>query len=185
MAASPDAPDSPNSSHSTDLPTSPVSPTASPELTGLAARPERLLVVAREAGGEARYCFARWPDWPHPAMLSLAAIGGDRRLDALEGALDDLLGARMGLACDAPPRLAAERTPARMAHPRFGGDGLGWLRAVAVVVRPLPATGAAPAAPRADALLEAVERLSLERALEALPTDVERLVFRAGVALLD
>ncbi len=176
MAASPDAPDSVDS---------PDSPTASTALTGLAARPERLLVVAREADGEARYCFARWPDWPHPAMLSLAATSGEQRIDALEGALDDLLGARMGLACGAPPRLAAERTPARMAHPRFGGEGLGWLRAVAVVVRPLPATGAAPAAPRADALLEAVERLSLERALEALPTDVERLVFRAGAALLD
>lgn len=180
-----------------------ASPSPTPP-TSLAARPERLLVVAREADGEAdgdaageagaaRYFFARWPDWPYPAMLSLAATASttetgnrdEQRIDALRGALNDLLGARMGLACTSPPRLAAERTPARMAHPRFGGEGLGWLRAAAVVARPLPAAGATPAAARADALLEAVERLSLEQALEGLATDVERRVFRAGVALLD
>ncbi len=178
--------------------TDPAPSTASTPGAEPAARPERLLVVARQADGgadgeavAARYCVARWPDWPHPAMLSLAAAataigGGDgRQLERLEGALNDLLGARMALACSSPPRLAAERTPARMAHPRFGGEGLGWLRAAAVTVRPLPAAGDAPATPRPDALLEAVERLSLEQALEALPTDVERRVFRAGVALLE
>ncbi len=167
--------------------TDPAPSTASTPAAEPAARPERLLVVAREADGEAdtaRYCFARWPDWPHPAMLSLAA-SGDEQLEALEGALNDLLGARMGLVCSSRPRLAAERTPARMAHHRFGGEGLGWLRAAAVSVRPLPEAGEAAAAPRADALLEAVQRLSLEQALEALPTDVERRVFRSGVALLD
>ncbi len=173
--------------------TDPAPSTASTPAAEPAARPQRLLVVAREADAyDAHYLFARWPDWPHPAMLSLAATAtgdGDERqletLEALEGALNDLLGARMGLACSSRPRLAAERTPARMAHPRFGGEGLGWLRAAAVSVRPLPEAGEAAAAPRADALLEAVQRLSLEQALEALPTDVERRVFRSGVALLD
>lgn len=161
-----------------------LTPPASPT-----ARPERLLVVAREAGDDtdaAGYLFARWPDWPHPAMLSLAAIGDEAQFEALEDALNDLLGARMGIACSAAPRLAAERTPARMVHPRFGGEGLGWLRAVAVSVRPRDGADAPGAsAPRPDALLEAVERLSFEQALEALPTDVERQVFRAGAALLD
>ncbi len=90
----------------------------------------------------------------------------------------------MGLVCSSAVRIAEERTPARMAHPRFGGEGLGWLRAVAVSVRPR-GSDSQPGDPRPDALLEAVERLNFEQALAALPTDVERLIFRAGVALLD
>ncbi|MDP6605500.1 MAG: hypothetical protein QF664_04470, partial [Dehalococcoidia bacterium] len=34
-------------------------------------RPERLLVALRLDGPDGqRYVFARWEDWPHPAMLS-------------------------------------------------------------------------------------------------------------------
>jgi hypothetical protein len=61
-----------------------------------------------------------------------------------------------------------------MTHPRFGGEGLGWLRAVAVTVS---------GEPQPDALLEGVEAFSLEQALEALPTEVERTLLRQGAKL--
>jgi hypothetical protein len=136
-------------------------------------RPERLLVAARLAaageGEEARYVFVRWEDWPHPAMLSLAPPGANEQLsEAVARVL-----ARLNLRC-AEPRVASERVPVRMAHPRFGGEGLGWLRPLAVTVE---------GEPEPDALLAGVELLSYDRALEELPTEVERTVLRAAAKL--
>jgi hypothetical protein len=161
-----------------------------PELTGVQEdpgsigggtleRPERYLVVARLAGDEAgggdarAYLFARWPDWPHPAMLALWPPGGE---ETLAEAVGRLLHARMNLRLRGEPRLASRRIPARMRHPRTGVEGLGWLR-------PLAAEAAGEPSP--DALLEAVELHAYAEALRALPSDVERTVFREGAALLE
>lgn len=139
-------------------------------------RPERLLVAARLAGGAGegaggRYVFVRWEDWPHPAMLSLAPPGGGEQLSEAVARLMARLNLR-----SAEPRTASERVPVRMAHPRFGGEGLGWLRPLAVIVE---------GEPQPDALLAGVETLPYEQALEALPTDVERTVLRAAAALFE
>ena len=137
-------------------------------------RPERLLIAARlRAAGDDRYLLARWPDWPHPALLSLAA---PRERDSLVDAVSTLLHARMRVRCEGEPLAGAQRVPVRMTHPRFGGGGLGWLRAVAVTVS---------GEPQPDALLEGVEAFSLEQALEALPTEVERTLLRQGAELFD
>lgn len=142
-------------------------------------RPERLLVAARLESPEGqRYVFARWEDWPYPAMLSTAAPGAGPDGDAdaggeLADAVARLVG-RLGLQSGIP-RAADERVPVRMAHPRFGGEGLGWLRPVGVTVE---------GEPQPDALLAGVETLTLEEALEALPTEVERVVLRAAAKLL-
>jgi hypothetical protein len=66
------------------------------------------------------------------------------------------------------------RIPVRMAHPRFGGDGLGWLRPVAVRISD---------APEPDALLEGVHELELKEALDLLPTEVERTVLKEASRL--
>src|SRR5690606_2141921 len=104
--------------------------------------PERYLLVVRhlEAGQaaadeSARYLFARWPDWPHPAMLSLSPPHPD---EGLRDAVASLLRARLGVALEGEPRLSDTRTPARMRHPRVGFEGLGWLRAVSADVRGEP-----------------------------------------------
>ncbi|MDA0366357.1 MAG: hypothetical protein O2843_10945, partial [Chloroflexi bacterium] len=68
------------------------------------------------------------------------------------------------------------RVPARMPHPHTGVGGVGWLRAVAVTV-------SGELAP--DALLDGYALLTAEEARAALPSDVERLVFAAGLALFD
>jgi hypothetical protein len=138
--------------------------------------PERLLVVARhehlgEAGGEC-YLLLRWPDWPPPALLSLAAPAAH---DDLDRAVADALEARLGVSCLGTPIKGGERIPVRMRHPRLGEESVGWLRPVAVRV-----TGE----PRADALLEGYAALSLAEALDALPTEVERRVLREGARLL-
>ena len=152
-------------------------------------RPERLLVAARletslgagletdqnaEPGADdaPRYVFVRWEDWPHPAMLSIAPPGVN---EDLPHAVQTLVG-RLNLTVSGAIKTAEERVPVRMAHPRFGGDGLGWLRPLAVSVS---------GEPQPDAMLEGTEMLSLGQALEALPTEVERTVLRAADALFD
>ncbi len=137
-------------------------------------RPERLLIAVRQEREDGpRYLFVRWPDWPHPAMLSLAPPA---RWDSVREAVGDLLAARLSVTCTEEPRRASTRVPVRMAHPRMGGDGVGWLRPVAVTVE---------GDPTPDALLEGVEALTVEEALEQLPTEVERIVLRQAAALFD
>ncbi|MQA00337.1 MAG: hypothetical protein GEU80_13585 [Dehalococcoidia bacterium] len=137
--------------------------------------PERYLLVVRhlDAGPPAeagpRYLFARWPDWPHPAMLSLSPPHPDEGLTA---AVASLLRARLGVTLEGEPRLSDTRTPARMRHPRIGLEGLGWLRAVAA---------SASGEPQPDGLLEGAAILAADEALVALPSEVERIVFRSGM----
>ncbi|MEZ4502473.1 MAG: hypothetical protein R3C39_07600 [Dehalococcoidia bacterium] len=136
--------------------------------------PERLTIVPRleRPGAEPRYLLVRWPDWPPPAMLSVVhPAEGDTR-----AAVDSTLQARMSVTCLEEPRVASERLPVRMRHPRTGREGPGWLRAAAVRVE---------GEPEADALLDAVVELSLEDALAQLETEVERRLLRAAAALFD
>lgn len=147
-----------------------------PGASPLAERPERLLVAARLDGGDGgRYLFARWPDWPHPAMLSTPAPSDP---GALHEVVQELLHARLGVVCAGALRASPQRVPVRMAHPRFGGEGVGWLRPVVVAV-------AADPQPQPDALLEGSEELTLEQALARLPTEVERIVLRMASDLLE
>lgn len=135
---------------------------------------ERLLVVPvlppLAGSTEPRYVLVRWPDWPHAAMLPLALAGAD---DALDDAVATLLRSRLHLEAAGPATLAAERMPVRLAQPRIGVHGPGWLRGVLA-----PATGE----PLPDALLDGFVALPLAEALAALPTDVERAVLRAVAA---
>ncbi len=132
---------------------------------------ERLLVVPvlpPAAGStEPRYVLVRWPDWPHAAMLPLALAGAD---DALDDAVATLLRSRLQLDAAGPATLAAERVPVRLAQPRIGVHGPGWLRGVRA-----PASGD----PQPDALLDGYVALPLAEALAALSTDVERAVLRS------
>lgn len=135
-------------------------------------RPERLLVVPQlNEGEETRYLLVRWPDWPHPALLSIAA---PTSRDIIDEAVSDLIRARLRVDCNGTPRASSMRIPVRMAHPRFGGDGLGWLRPVAVRISD---------APEPDALLEGVHELELKEALDLLPTEVERTVLKEASRL--
>lgn len=138
------------------------------------AESERLLVVPRQAtvdGDEPRYLLVRWPDWPYPALLSIAPPAAN---DTLEDAVASLLDARLSVSTQGPVHLCPARLPVRMPQPRYGLVGTGWLRPAAVEVTGEPET---------DALLEGCELLTFGEALAALPTDLERAVFREGVAL--
>ncbi len=137
-------------------------------------RAERLLIAARleQPEDDPRYLLARWPDWPHPSLLSVSA---PRAVDTLEALVADTLRARFSVECVGTPVATSTRHPARMSHPRFGGDGLGWVRAVAVRVEGEPSS---------DPLLAGIDALPLEDALTALPTDLERALLREAAALL-
>lgn len=136
--------------------------------------PERWLVISRqhaEPGEEPRYLLVRWPDWPHPALLSIAPPSAD---DTLDDAVGSLLKARLQLDLEGPARVGDTRMPVRMAQPRYGLSTTGWLRAVSVEVS---------GEPEADSLLDGFEVLTADEALRGLTTDLERAVFRMGVAL--
>ena len=137
-------------------------------------RAERLLIAAslEQPGNEPLYLLALWPDWPHPSLLSVAA---PRALDSLDALVADTVRARFSVECVSAPVAAGTRHPARISHPRFGGGGLGWVRAIAVRVE---------GEPTSDALLAGVDALPLEGALRALPTDLERAVLREAAELL-
>lgn len=137
--------------------------------------PERVIVVPRldRSGEEPRYLLVRWPDWPPPALLSLDAPTDP---SALEAAIADTLGHRIGVRVAGPIVLTSERQPARMSKKARGGEGLGWLRAALVPVE---------GEPQPDPLLEAVLALTLDEALEALTSDVERLLLSRAAALGD
>jgi hypothetical protein len=89
--------------------------------------------------------------------------------------IESLLHGRMRVRIVGEPRIADERVPVRMPHPRGGGPMLGWLQPVAVEVR---------GEPTPDALIEGVATLDRDEAEAALATDVERAAFRAGAAAL-
>ncbi len=131
--------------------------------------PERLILIARRVE-DGRFLFARWSDWPHPTMLSTLVPA---EAEGFVEGIESLLRTRMRVQVSGVPRLAGDRVPVRMAHPRGGGAMLGWLQPVAVEV-----TGE----PEPDALIESVEGLYLDDALAGLATEVERAAFSAGAA---
>jgi hypothetical protein len=134
--------------------------------------PVRLILAVRHReNGD--YLFVRWPDWPHPAML---ALDPPHPQEGLAGGIAALLHARMRVTLESEPRTSGEQRPVRMRHPYIGGETTGWLLPVAVEVS---------GTPEPDALLEAVIRLSAAEADSQLPTDLERVLFRSVVALLD
>ena len=127
-----------------------------------------LLVVRRREDGT--FLLVRRPEAPAPTLLSTAPPHPD------EGLLVSVLRTHLRVQLVSEPYLSPRRRPARMAHPYTGGPAVGVLRAVAVDV-----TGT----PEVDALFESFEALSAEDAEAALATDLERAIFRDGVALLD
>ena len=129
-----------------------------------------LLVVRRREDG--RFLLVRREDSP-PTLLSTWPPHADEGLDA---GLASLLRTHLSVRLEGAPRLAEMRRPARMGHPYTGGPSMGLLRAVAVEV-----TGE----PEADALFVGFEAFSADEAEAALATDLERAIFRDGVALLD
>ena len=130
---------------------------------------ERLILVARRVE-DGRYLFAQWGDWPHPVMIS--TLHPSEHEGFVEG-IESLLRARMRVRVVGTPEVARERVAVRMPHPRGGGPALGWLRPVAVEVS---------GDPEPDALIEGVAALTLDEAVAALATDVERAAFRIGAA---
>jgi hypothetical protein len=137
------------------------------------AAPERLLLVVARSEEPDRYLLASWPDWPHPSLL---AISPPHPEEGLDHAVDSMLRSAFGVTLEGAPQRSEERWPVRMAHPRFGGEGVGWLRPVAVHASGDPAAGP---------LVEGITTLTASDALEGLSTAVERAVFTAGVALLE
>ncbi|MSP21422.1 MAG: hypothetical protein EXR66_00085 [Dehalococcoidia bacterium] len=136
--------------------------------------PERFIIAARlEAGGEpSKYLLVRWRDWPPPALLSVEAPAHS---EAAAAAVEETIAYRLGVRCIAGALLGETRTPARMRQGARGGDGMGWLRAAAVRVEGEPVP---------DALLEEVLALTIDEALAALTSDVERQVFLEAAGLL-
>lgn len=136
------------------------------------AAPERLLLVVARVEEPDRYLLASWHDWPHPSLLAISPPHPDEGLDHAVGSM--LRGA-FGVDLEGAAIRAEERLPVRMAHPRFGGDGVGWLRPVAARASGEPVPGP---------LVEGVVTLDASAALEGLSTAVERAVYSAGRDLL-
>lgn len=143
------------------------------DLGRTAPAPERWLVVCRALleDGSSRLVFVRWPEWPYPALLSIAPPMGD---DTVEDAVGSLLQARLHLEVDGPARVSEARMPVRMPQPRFGLTTTGWLRAVAVDV---------VGTPEPDALLDGFEVLMPDEAMQRMTTELERAVLRMGLEL--
>ena len=136
------------------------------------AAPERLLLVVERAEARDRYLLARWEDWPHP---SLVATSPPHEGEGLDAAVAAMLRGAFGVALMGVARRGDTRWPVRMAHPRFGGEGVGWLRAVAAMTSGEPVAGP---------LVQGLVELDADEAEAQLSTEVERAVFRSGVALL-
>ena len=132
---------------------------------------ERLLIVARRVEDD-RYLFAVWADWPHPVLVSTPAAA--EGFEGFEAGIETVLRGRLGVHAAGAARPAPRRLPVRVAHPAGGGATLGWLRPVAVAVA---------GEPRASGPVAAVASLTLEEALAALTTDIERAALRLGAAL--
>lgn len=138
-----------------------------------AEAPERMLLVpVLDAGSaEPRFILVRWADWPQPAMLSMPPPAAH---DSLDEAVAALLLGRLRLVRTGPAHASTHRIPVRMGAPRLGFNGTGWLRAVVV-----PVAGEV----ECDSLLEGAEAFTLEAGVEALSTEVERMLLRDAAAL--
>jgi hypothetical protein len=140
--------------------------------SALLAPAEWYLLVARRRE-DGTFLLVRRPESAAPTLLSTAPPHAD---EGLLAGLVSVLRTHLRVQLVSDPYVSPRRRPARMAHPYTGGPAVGILRAVAVDV-----TGA----PEVDALFESFEALSAEEAEAALATDLERAIFRDGVALLD
>lgn len=129
-----------------------------------------VLVVRRREDGA--FLLVRRPDAAAPALLSTAPPHAD---EGLEDGLASVVRTHLGVTVEGAPRVAATARPARMGHPYTGGPAMGLLRAVALEV-----TGT----PEASALFEGCDALPATEVEAALATDLERALFRDGVALI-
>jgi len=142
--------------------------------SALLAPDERLLLVLRRREDGTFILVRRaYPDGAAsgPAMLSTPHPHAD---EGLEAGLASIVRTHLGLTVEGVPLLAETKRPVRMGHPYTGGPTMGLLRAVALDVS---------GTPEADALLEGFDALSAGEAEAALATDLERAIFRDGVAL--
>src|SRR5690606_30334452 len=119
------------------------------------------------------YLLPRRAEAPAPTMISTAPPHPDEGLIA---GMVSLLRARLSVQLVSEPYVSPRRRPARMGHPFTGGPSVGILRAVALEV-----TGN----PEVDPLFDSFVALPPAEAESALATDLERAIFRDGVALLD
>ena len=140
--------------------------------SALLAPAEWYLLVARRRE-DGTFLLVRRPEAPAPTLLSTAPPHPD---EGLLAGLVSVLRTHLHVQLVSEPYVSPRRRPARMAHPYTGGPAVGVLRAVAVDV-----TGT----PEVDALFESFEALSAVETEAALATDLERAIFRDGVALLD
>lgn len=130
------------------------------------------LLVRRRPPGEAASGRTDGAPAGAPTMLSTAPPHPD---EGLEAGLASIVRTHLGVAVQGTPRASDVARPARMAHPYTGGPSMGLLRAVALEVSGTPAV---------DALFASCEALPAAEAEGALATDLERAIFRDGVALL-
>lgn len=138
--------------------------------------PDRYLLVVRlegPASAEGRYLLVRSGEEGPPELLSVRSAG---LREPLSAAVRDALEMRLGLRVLGEPELADERVPVREAEWRLGRSGPCWLHAVAVRVEGDPL----PQPPLSDVTL-----LPLEEAASALATSAERVLLRAGAALIE
>lgn len=135
-----------------------------------AAPPERLLLVIRRREDGSFLLVRREAGAP----LTMLSTTPPARGEGLVAGIASLVRTHLAVSLQGAPTPAEEQRPARMEQPYRGGPGLGLLRAVAVEVTGEPVT---------DALYDSCEALSSAEAEAALSTDLERLVFRDGVAL--
>ncbi|MCK9487768.1 MAG: hypothetical protein M0R73_13935 [Dehalococcoidia bacterium] len=135
------------------------------------AAPEWLLLVARSVE-DGQYLLLRRAG--HRA-LSLLSTRPPHRTEGFAVGITSLLRTHLAVTMRDQPRVSPERRPVHALHPYTGGQGTGYLRAVAVEVA---------GEPRTDALYQGVVALPLTDAADAVSTDLERLILLDGAKLL-
>lgn len=135
------------------------------------APPEWLLLVVRSVE-DGRYLLLRRPGSP---VLTMLSTNPPHSAEGFTAAITSLVRTHLNVAVRGTPGVSTERRPVHTLHPYTGGSGTGFLRAVAVEVA---------GDPKADALFQGLEALPLPEALEALATDLERLILQDGAKLL-
>ncbi len=121
---------------------------------------------------DGRYLLVRRPGNRVLTMLSTAP---PHRTEGFAAGISSLVRTHLGVALRGTPRVASVRRPVHTLHPYTGGQGAGYLRALAVEVAGDPKT---------DALFDGMQALRLEDAVDALSTDLERLLLQDGARLL-
>ncbi|MEX1023422.1 MAG: hypothetical protein WD058_09775 [Dehalococcoidia bacterium] len=135
------------------------------------APPEWLLLAVRSVE-DGRYLLVRRPGSTAFTMLSTAP---PHRSEGFAAGLASLVRTHLGVSVRGEPRLSTVQRPVHTMHPYTGGQSTGYLRAVALEVA---------GEPKADALYQGLVALPLPEAVQALATDLERLLLCDGAALL-